>query len=746
MHEIGLEGSDSAALSLAFAAYGTSSPPPRYPDVAYNPIENNYLAAYYHNAFYFEEGYRGAAVQLIDASGTPGQPVQLAVFDGSGQSDSIKVSYSGADEREYLVVWTQREPRTDGEYYFTRINGRFVDRYGNPTGNVFPISELNISAYHPAIAYDPVFDRFLVVWSEQPGSTSSICGRFISADGQFVGGPVNMGEKFTVLANTGNFNVSPAIAFDGNNRYMLVYAHHITSPQSTLYGLALDEEGAALGDRFVINNPSHIRSFYPKVAYDRHTQRFLCIWGATTDNVSYFFRGRLFETNGNPVSDDFEVKSGGGSYPALVYNDNRQNYVVTWYEGDYWDCEVYWRQISAEGELPGDIQKISTTSNYAAFPSIACNSSDGSCLLAFEHGTGYDEAALIAYELILAPAAPPVEPDSPLQVISTVPSRGASGVSPSTDIRITFNRSVYESVYFNDITISTGSTVVDYVYNINGSTLTLNPRENLTRGAWYTVYLPEASVMDADENNLSDPYNFSFKVSLPVSPGGGGGTSALVIGKTNPPDGTVGTACTHTFTAGGGTKPYTFKVSAGTLPTGLMLAENGTLSGTPAAADTWKYTVTVTDRAGRTSSHTFTHTIKEGVSAPVPAKKRIIILTVDSLRATVDGEPYTLDAAPFIDTEASRTLVPIRFISEGLGAEVDWNPAKQQVIISDAGREIILTIGSKNVLVDGQPITIDCAPVVIPPGRTFVPLRFVSETLGARVDWQAVTNTITITR
>lgn len=48
-----------------------------------------------------------------------------------------------------------------------------------------------------------------------------------------------------------------------------------------------------------------------------------------------------------------------------------------------------------------------------------------------------------------------------------------------------------------------------------------------------------------------------------------------------------------------------------------------------------------------------------------------IILTVDSLMATVDGQPHTLDAPPFISAEAGRTLVPIRFISETIGAVVE---------------------------------------------------------------------------
>jgi hypothetical protein len=104
------------------------------------------------------------------------------------------------------------------------------------------------------------------------------------------------------------------------------------------------------------------------------------------------------------------------------------------------------------------------------------------------------------------------------------------------------------------------------------------------------------------------------------------------------------------------------------------------------------------------------------------------------------------DAAPYIDTNAGRTLVPLRFVGEALGAGVDWKPETRQVIITDEGKEIILTIGSRQVRVDGVQQTIDCAAKTRPPGRTFVPLRFVSETLGARVDYDAGSRQVLITR
>lgn len=129
----------------------------------------------------------------------------------------------------------------------------------------------------------------------------------------------------------------------------------------------------------------------------------------------------------------------------------------------------------------------------------------------------------------------------------------------------------------------------------------------------------------------------------------------------------------------------------------------------------------------------------------VPLQKNII-LTIGKIEAAVDGEPYTLDAEPCINAESGRTLVPARFVSEALGAEVDWDSEAGRVTITDGEKEIILTLGSSAVLVNRAERTIDCAPTTLPPGRTFVPLRFVSENLGAKVGYEGDTGKITITR
>ena len=128
--------------------------------------------------------------------------------------------------------------------------------------------------------------------------------------------------------------------------------------------------------------------------------------------------------------------------------------------------------------------------------------------------------------------------------------------------------------------------------------------------------------------------------------------------------------------------------------------------------------------------------------APSPAEP-VVILTIGSKVMLADGQEVLMDVAPFIDADTFRTMVPIRFISEALGADVSWQPETSQVKILLGDQEMILNIGSKTVLVNGTSTETD-SPAVILDSRTFAPLRFISETLGAKVDWNDETRQITI--
>jgi hypothetical protein len=132
--------------------------------------------------------------------------------------------------------------------------------------------------------------------------------------------------------------------------------------------------------------------------------------------------------------------------------------------------------------------------------------------------------------------------------------------------------------------------------------------------------------------------------------------------------------------------------------------------------------------------------------AVIKMEKKTVLLTIGREKASINGITTALDAGPYIDPTAGRTLAPLRFISEALGAKIEWQPSPRRVIIRDGSKEIILTIDSKEVIMNGKTEQNDCAPGIVPPGRTFLPLRFIGEALGAEVAYDDANRQITIIR
>ncbi len=91
-----------------------------------------------------------------------------------------------------------------------------------------------------------------------------------------------------------------------------------------------------------------------------------------------------------------------------------------------------------------------------------------------------------------------------------------------------------------------------------------------------------------------------------------------------------------------------------------------------------------------------------------------------------------------------RVMVPLRGVFERLNAQVGWSDYNQTVTVNKADMDIVLRIGESHAMVNGKQVYFD-APATIERGRTLVPVRFLSETLGANVNWNASLNTVEIT-
>ena len=118
-------------------------------------------------------------------------------------------------------------------------------------------------------------------------------------------------------------------------------------------------------------------------------------------------------------------------------------------------------------------------------------------------------------------------------------------------------------------------------------------------------------------------------------------------------------------------------------------------------------------------------------------------MTLGKTTYTLNGEQKTMDVAPIIAN--ARTMLPVRYVAEALGATIGWDGATSTATLTTADTEIKITVGASEAVVNGQAVTLD-SPAFIENDRTYMPVRFVAETLGATVAWDGATSTATITK
>ena len=111
---------------------------------------------------------------------------------------------------------------------------------------------------------------------------------------------------------------------------------------------------------------------------------------------------------------------------------------------------------------------------------------------------------------------------------------------------------------------------------------------------------------------------------------------------------------------------------------------------------------------------------------------KLIKMKINDVNYSINGEVKKMDAKPFIKND--RTLVPLRFIVEAIGGEVNWDNDNRLVTVNSKGKTIELPIDSKTIKIDGQDVSIDQA-AIIKGDRTFVPIRFIAENLDMVVNY-----------
>ncbi|WP_459967539.1 copper amine oxidase N-terminal domain-containing protein [Paenibacillus sp. JCM 10914] len=122
------------------------------------------------------------------------------------------------------------------------------------------------------------------------------------------------------------------------------------------------------------------------------------------------------------------------------------------------------------------------------------------------------------------------------------------------------------------------------------------------------------------------------------------------------------------------------------------------------------------------------------------------LLAASLIQPYIGFAEQAADPSPFVvdgQIVEGRTLIPVRHVATGLGADVNWNQASQTVTIHHQGTTVQFKINSNKVQVGSNEITID-VPARVERGVTYVPVRFVSQALGGNLGWNSENKTTTI--
>ena len=258
------------------------------------------------------------------------------------------------------------------------------------------ISERDSAEYSPAIAYNSKHNEYLVVWeNDWGGGYHDIYAQRISGDGRLL-------SWFSLTS--GYSQANPAVAYDPvNDRYLVVWAYDVFGNGSDwdVYGRFVPWNGPPDPTAFPICSwPSN--QGHPAVAYGRAQEEFLVVWKSDATSVpGYISAVRITAaTGGFPGGDGFTVSSGSQirDFPDVAYNLHRNEYLVTWdLEISANNIDIWGMRLRGDGApLTGGSPTVTGEFVIAGWPSFEAEPAVAACAAADQY--------LVAWQSDQAPA------------------------------------------------------------------------------------------------------------------------------------------------------------------------------------------------------------------------------------------------------------------------------------------------------------------------------------------------------
>lgn len=314
------------------------------------------------------------------------------VAEGGGTQGAPAAIHDPAGDRFFVAWYDYRSGRAAA----LEIYGRLADGVGRPVTGDIPVARAARSQSSPAVALDTVNRRFLVLWADWRDAInvdSDIYGRLFEADGS------PYGEEFIVAARRGVSQKTPTLAFDPVRQRFLVLWKDSRHPNGDkTYGRFVGADGAPQGDEFPIAVDGDSQDG-PSVLFDPRKKQFLAAWrdvrSVGVDMSEKAVIGSFIDAEKGPSGKSFVIAqektdSRPLSQRAVSFSPNHDSYFIVWTSGRNYSetqpgparnddrskkLDVYGAFIGADdGSLRGEPIAIASEVDHQEMPSVAHDS------------------------------------------------------------------------------------------------------------------------------------------------------------------------------------------------------------------------------------------------------------------------------------------------------------------------------------------------------------------------------------
>ena len=212
------------------------------------------------------------------------------------------------------------------------------------SGANFSIIVTYESQYSPKLAYNPVTNQYLIVWTE--GRFNDVYGRLVNADGSL------SGSEFPI-SSAANHQVEPEIVYNpSSNQFLVVsYDDRLVELDWDIYGQFVNSDGSLSGANFPISTAMDDQS-RPVVAYNSADNQYLVVWqDERNTDTGYDVYARVVNADGTMGGSDFPISTDDAKQLAadIAYAPASNRFLVVWEHGPV----IYGRLVNADTTFAG---------------------------------------------------------------------------------------------------------------------------------------------------------------------------------------------------------------------------------------------------------------------------------------------------------------------------------------------------------------------------------------------------------